>query len=107
MTQTVEEEKGRSGGEQPGRGMLVVGYGRGQFLGRYSLMRGYPSQERLVDGRFPDSLKIRKVDLVSYVLCCGRVMRGGSLPGAAALEPIPVGHWQPVTESLREPIGIA
>ena len=35
----------------------------------YSLLRGYPHRERLVDGRFPSIVKIRKVDLVSSVLC--------------------------------------
>jgi hypothetical protein len=32
MTQMVEEEKGCSGGEHPGRDMVVVGYERGQVL---------------------------------------------------------------------------
>src|SRR5262249_19853165 len=53
MTQIVEEEKSISGREHPRHGMVVVGYGRGQFLRRYSLMRGSPGQERLGDGRFP------------------------------------------------------
>jgi len=44
MTQIVEEEKG-FGREHPGHGMVVGGYGKGQFWGGYSLMRGYPGQE--------------------------------------------------------------
>jgi len=52
MTQIVEEEKG-FGREHPGHGMVVGGYGEGQFWGGYSLMRGYPGQERLYGGRFP------------------------------------------------------